>query len=101
MIAAAKGNIEMMNLILMNNSIDINAKIKDHNINSFWIACMCKQGKIMKILAEAGIDIYQSNKNGLNALHLAVITNELEIVKMLLKSNYCLLKTTKNHFTAL
>lgn len=86
--AVSKGNIEMMNLVLMNQTVDIDYRDKVSGINAFWLACLCGHGHIMKILAEKGIDVLCSNQEGTNALHLAVTENNIPIVKMLLASRF-------------
>ena len=42
----------------------------------------------MKVLAEHGIDIFNTNQSGLNVLHLAAKMNNYKIVKMLVLSDY-------------
>jgi ankyrin repeat protein len=42
----------------------------------------------MKVLAEYGIEIFNTDEKGNNALHLAARKNYLNIVKMLIKSKY-------------
>lgn len=69
--AVAKGDIKMLNLVLLNKSVDIH--IESGGINAFWLACLLGHGHIMKVLAEAGIDIFNTNSSKINVLHLAVI----------------------------
>jgi len=54
----------------------------------------------MKILAEAGIDIFCKNKNKVNVLHLAVSRNHINIVEMLLDSDFPLDLETIDGMTA-
>ena len=42
----------------------------------------------MKILAESGIDVLNTNKKGMNALHLAASIDYPEVVKQLLDSGF-------------
>ena len=42
----------------------------------------------MKVLAEHGIDIFNTNDSGINVLHLAAKMNNYKIVKMLVLSDY-------------
>ena len=58
--AVAKGDIKMLNLVLLNKSIDIH--IESGGINAFWLACLLGHGHIMNITAEAGIDILNTNE---------------------------------------
>lgn len=50
--------------------IDIN-KLDSEGLNAFWIACICGNGAVMKVLAERGIDIMNTDKFGNNVLHVA------------------------------
>ena len=61
----------MMELILLNKSLDVNVKDPKTGINAFWIAACFRYGLIMKQLAEAGIDVLVQNNRGMNALHIA------------------------------
>ena len=90
MTAVAKGDIEIIKLLLKNNSLDINVTDTNSGVNAFWLACLYNQGSIMKELANSGIDIYNSNHQDINALHLSVLLNNVKIVKMLIASNYSL-----------
>ena len=54
----------------------------------------------MKILAEAGIDIFCKNKNKVNVLQLAVSRNHINIVEMLLDSDFPLDLETIDGMTA-
>lgn len=60
--------------MLENQFLDIN-KTDINGVNSFWIACYAGNGGVMKVLAEHGVDIFNANQNGLNALHLAAKMN--------------------------
>ena len=50
--------------------IDIN-KTDEDGLNAFWIAARCGHGDVLRVLAEHGIDIYNADKKGNNALHLS------------------------------
>jgi ankyrin repeat protein len=54
----------------------------------------------MKVLAEYGADIFCVDENGMNVLHLAAINNYLNIVQMLIKSEYPLDEKTYKGVTA-
>jgi len=98
--AAAKGSAEMIELILINRTLNINV-INEQGINAFWVACLYGHGTVMRILAENGIDIFSSNKYGINVLHLAVSKNFVNIVEMLLESNFPMDLETEDGMTAL
>ena len=55
----------------------------------------------MKILAERGANIYQTNNYKINALHLAVYRNHINVVRLLLNSNYDVTRETIEGQTAL
>jgi ankyrin repeat protein len=77
-----------MKLILENKMIDINKK-DNEGLNSFWIACICGNGEVMKVLAERGIDIMNTDSKGNNVVHLAASHSNLKgVLKMLLDSNF-------------
>jgi ankyrin repeat protein len=56
--------------MLENKMLDINKKDSE-GLNAFWIACICGNGGVMRLLAERGIDIMNKDKNGNNVLHVA------------------------------
>jgi ankyrin repeat protein len=55
----------------------------------------------MKKLAEKGSDIFVTNKEKINVLHLAIYKNKINIVKMLLQSNFPLDCVTINGYNAI
>ena len=68
--------------------IDIN-KLDSEGLNAFWIAGRCGHGEIMQVLAEKGIDIYNTDKSGNNVLHTAArYPDRYYILDMLLKSKF-------------
>ena len=83
-------------LMLENKMIDINKEDED-GVNAFWIAARCGHGDTMRVLAEHGINIYNTDrKNGNNALHLAArFENRHNILDMLVRSKYDL--NRQNH----
>lgn len=101
MIAVAKGDVDMIKVMLMNQTLDINVIDLESGINSFWLACLYGQGEIMSLLADSGIDIFVSNRNKLNVLHLAIIKNHIEIVQMLSESGFPLDTLNDNGMTPL
>lgn len=59
--------------MLENKMIDIN-KQDEEGLNSFWIAAKHGHGEVMRVLAEAGIEIYNADyRNGNNALHISAM----------------------------
>jgi ankyrin repeat protein len=69
--AAIRGCVKMMQLILKNHTVDIN--FRDNNgLNCFSIGAYYGHGELMKLLAEAGINLLEVDNFGNNALHMAV-----------------------------
>ena len=98
-VAAAKNDVQMMSLILQNATVDVNIT-DSQGINAFWLAAMLNQGRVMRPLAEKGIDVLCANDEGFNALHIACFNKDANIVKMLLESNYPIDIECKNGMTA-
>ena len=68
--------------------IQIN-KTDEDGLNAFWIAARCGNGDVLRVLAEHGIDIYNTDRRGNNALHLsAKYEDRYNICSMLVKSRY-------------
>ena len=99
--AAAKGNVEILELMLKNKALDIQIKEHKTGLNAFWIACFFGHGHFMKVLAENGIDVLVANHQGINSLHLACLLGFKEIVKMLIYSDFPLDKRCDLGMTAL
>ena len=55
----------------------------------------------MMELANAGIDIYNTNEENINALHLSIYLDRPQIVRMLLKSNFGLSEETNKGYTCI
>ena len=55
----------------------------------------------MRILAEAGTNIYVTNHRKVNVLHLAILKNHYQIVKMLIQSDFSLSEETSDGCSAL
>ena len=98
--AAAKGCLRMMKLILLNKTVNINVK-DETGVNAFWLACKYGHGQLMKYLAEQGIDVLVTNEQSVNALHLAVSKNYINIVKLLINSDFPIDLETLDGMTAL
>ena len=75
MMAVCKGYQDITDLILKNPTLDVNKKDPKTGINSFWLACLFNHGTIMKKLAEKGSDLFVTNKDKINVLHLAIYKN--------------------------
>ena len=72
--------------MLENRMIDLN-KCDSEGLNAFWIACICGNGAVMKLLAERGTDVMNTDKHGNNVLHVAAKHARLKLVlKMLIES---------------
>lgn len=73
MLAAIRGDVEVLRVLLQNPTVDINQKEASMGYNCFQLACIYNRGQAMGFLAEQGIDIYnKSSVSGKNALHLAI-----------------------------
>ena len=99
MSAASKGSEDMVELLLLNKTLNINV-VNEVGVNAFWIACLYGHGNIMRTFAERGIDIFCTNQYKINALHLAVSKNYLNIVEMLLESDFPMDLETEDGMTA-
>ena len=74
--------------MLGNKMININKK-DEKGLNAFWIAAYHGHGDVMRVLAEKGIEIYNADTSGNNALHIcAKFKNRFNVFKMLVRSNY-------------
>ena len=74
--------------MLENRMININQQDED-GLNAFWIAARCGHGDIMRVLAQNGIDIYNTDKKSNNALHLSArFRDRFNILEMLVDSRY-------------
>jgi len=78
---------DFVKLMLENKFVDINM-VNKFGLNSFWVACKYGHGGVMKVLAENGINIFNTNHKENNVLHVAAKKNYVNIVKMLIKSDF-------------
>jgi ankyrin repeat protein len=101
MTCVAKGKVQMLNLMLQHKTVDIDSRDTNSRVTSFWLACLYGHGKIMKILAENGAEVYITNQQKVNVLHLAVYKNHISIAEMLISSNFDLSRETNLGMTAL
>lgn len=77
-----------MRLLLENKMIDIN-KQDENGLNAFWIAAKHTHWDVMRVLGENGIDIYNTDAKGNNALHLcARFPSHFDVFRMLVNSGY-------------
>ena len=80
--------------------IDINKKDED-GLNAFWIAARCGHGDVLRVLALHGIDIYNTDRKGNNALHIAArFQDRFNVLEMLVKSRYDLNRQNSDGDTA-
>ena len=80
--------------------IDINKK-DEKGLNAFWVAAYHGHGDVMRVLSENGIDIYNADSNGNNALHVSArFSNRYNVFKMLVESKYNLDKVNNAGDTA-
>ena len=74
--------------MLENKMIDID-KTDSEGLNAFWIAGRCGHGGIMQVLAEKGINIMNTDKEGNNVLHTAARNpDRYNVLEMLIKSRF-------------
>ena len=58
-------------------------------MNAFWTAARCGNGDVMRVLAENGVEIYNTDENGNNVLHLTAKYQErFNILQMLVESKF-------------
>lgn len=68
--------------------IQINKQDED-GLNAFWIAARCGHGNVLRVLAEHGIDIYNTDMKGDNALQMSArYEDRFRICELLVNSNY-------------
>ena len=101
LLAVAKGSIEIIKLMLLNKDLDLNIRDSYSGANAFWLACYYGRGSIMKELANAGIDIYNTNNEKVDVLHLSIYLDRPNIVSMLLKSYFSLENITNKGYSVI
>lgn len=79
-------NIEILKLILSYNPI-VNSNTKPHLSEPIWVAMDFTEYKMVEMLIDAGAEVNVRNHLGNTILHTAVDTNNLELVKKILKTN--------------
>lgn len=101
MVAASLGNIDVINLMLKNPGLNLDMVDPKHGCNAFWYASFYGRTHIMRLLAEAGIDVLSKDKfTHANALHIAIQRQNHKIAKMLIESNFPMNCTMKGGITA-
>ena len=60
LVAAAKGNTGIMNLMFQNKGLDIN-KTDRYGVNAFWIASFYSKIDAMRMLAQKKVNILATN----------------------------------------
>ena len=71
-------------------------------LNSFYIATKNGHGKVLRILAKHGIDIYNTDMKGNNALHISAKKDaDFGILRMLVESRYELDRQNEEGATAM
>ncbi len=100
MIAAAKGYIDLIDLMSQNSTLDVN-KTDKNGVNAFWIAAWFGRVETMRKLLSMHVDAHATNQNGSNALHIAVKLGHVEVVKEIIRlKNFPVDATKKNGVTA-
>jgi len=80
--------------------IDINKQDED-GLNAFFIAAKHGHGEVMRVLAEHGVEIYNTDRDGNNVLHMcAGFEERYNILEMLVKSRFDLNLRNVNGDTA-
>lgn len=100
LIACAKGNLDFVNLMLCNPSLDID-KCDKNGVNAFFMAGYHGNVDIMRRLMEKGVDLFKKNVNGSNVLHIAVKRGLVDVVKELIRIQYPLNEPKVNGITAI
>jgi ankyrin repeat protein len=100
MIAAAKGNENIVECMVNNGRLEID-KTDKFGVNAFWIACFYSNVAIMHRLVLNGIDYKIKNQNGSNALHIAVKRGAADVVNELIKMDFPIDEPKNNGITAL
>ena len=100
--AVAKGNPEIMEAILENTKTDIEKCDERTGVNAFWLSAYFGRGDLMVLLAQAGINIFNTHlESHNNALHIATERRYPEIVTQLINSGFPLDDRKKFGFSAL
>ena len=72
-VVASLGHIDVLEIMLKNPSLDLDMVDPKHGCNAFWYASFYGKTHVMRILAEAGIDVLCKDKlTHANALHVSI-----------------------------
>lgn len=101
-LASALGMPEVLEEILNNRMLQIDVIDEKTGTNSFWLAAFYGRGLCMGMLAQAGINIFNTHKvTKSNALHVAIERKHYECATMLISSKYPLNEIKEGGLTAL
>ena len=102
MLAAVLGEAECLKIMLTNPSLVLEATDPIAGTNAFWLAAFFGRGECVRILANAGIDIFNCHKESKsNALHVAIERKHYEVANLLIGSKFPLNNKTDGGLTAL
>jgi hypothetical protein len=89
MLAAAIGEAECLKVILENSQTQLDVVDPKTETNAFWIACFYGRGECSRLLANAGINIFNKHKDTQsNGLHVAIERKHYEVAQMLVVSKF-------------
>ena len=71
LIVAAKGETDMLGLMLQHHALDVNMP-DNFGVNAFWVAAFHGQIDAMHLLRWRDVEMSSTNQNGSTALHMAV-----------------------------
>ena len=101
MIAAAKGFVDLIELMRQNATLDVN-KTDKNGVNAFWIAAWFGRIETIRKLMSMKVDSLAANQNGSNSLHITVKLGHFEVVRELIRlKNYPVDAMKKNGVTAM
>lgn len=87
LIAAAKADLQFIDLMLTNVTIDAHRKDKN-KVNAFFVAAYHNQVGIMRRLMGKGVDMHVKIASGSNALHAAIKRGHQKVVEELIRVEY-------------
>jgi ankyrin repeat protein len=82
-----RGFLDILKLLFEKKKLPIDTHDDDHEdkLTLLQISVVYDQQEIFTYLLTLGADINKKNVNGISALHLAIFTNNIEFVKLLIK----------------
>ncbi|XP_067653209.1 ankyrin-3-like [Haliotis asinina] len=99
-LATRGGHVKIVNYILMQNIVDINAKNND-GVTPVMIAARCAKREVFDNLVRKGADLSGFENDGKNILHLACEGKDVEIVKRILRLHIVDINCRFNEMTPL